>query len=86
MITRTASNVIKFFKNSGVTVNSTAVSTGIPNVNMIISAWRQNPSNVVRYSNRECAFATLGTGLNDTESANLYTAIQAFQTTLGRQV
>jgi hypothetical protein len=86
LITRTASNVIKFFKNSGVTVNSTAVSTGIPNVNMIISAWRQDPSTVVRYSNRQCSFATLGTGLNDTESANLYTAIQAFQTTLGRQV
>lgn len=39
-----------------------------------------------QYSNRECAFASIGDGLTDTEAANLYTAVQAFQTTLGRQV
>jgi hypothetical protein len=38
------------------------------------------------YSNREYAFATIGTAFNTTESGDLYTAIQAFQTTLGRQV
>lgn len=38
------------------------------------------------FSNRECAFASIGSGLTDTESTNLYTAVQAFQTTLGRQV
>ena len=38
------------------------------------------------YSSKECAFATIGDGLTDTEVANLYTAVQAFQTTLGRQV
>ena len=86
LVTRTASNVIKFFKNGGLTLNATTASTGNPTVNMVISAWRQAPGTLVRYSNRECAFATLGTGLNDTESANLYTAIQAFNTTLGRQV
>jgi hypothetical protein len=38
------------------------------------------------FTNKECAFASIGDGLTDTESANLYTAVQAFQTTLGRQV
>ena len=38
------------------------------------------------YSSKECAFATIGDGLTDTEVANLYTAVHAFQTTLGRQV
>lgn len=38
------------------------------------------------YSNRECAYASLGAGLSDANCANLYTAVQAFQTTLGRQV
>ena len=38
------------------------------------------------FANRECAFACLGTGLTGTEAANFYTAIQAFQTTLGRNV
>jgi hypothetical protein len=35
---------------------------------------------------RECAFATIGMGLSGTDAANLYTVVQAFQTTLGRQV
>jgi hypothetical protein len=38
------------------------------------------------YSNRECAFASIGDGLTDTEAANLYTAVQAYQTTLSRNV
>ena len=85
-VSRTASNVIKLYKNGSLSLNSSAVSVGIPTNNMIIGAWRENSTTISRYSNRECAFATLGTGLNDTESANLYTAIQAFNTTLGRQV
>ena len=86
LVTRTASNVVKLFKNGSVSLSGTTASTGIPTVNMVISAWRSDPSTISRYSNRQCAFATLGTGLNDTESANLYTAIQAFNTTLGRNV
>jgi hypothetical protein len=38
------------------------------------------------YSNRELAFASIGDGLTDTEALNFYTAVQAFQTTLSRQV
>ena len=38
------------------------------------------------YSSKECAFASIGDSLTDAEVANLYTAVQAFQTTLGRQV
>jgi len=37
-------------------------------------------------STREFAFASIGLGLSDADVANLYTAVQAFQTTLGRQV
>lgn len=36
--------------------------------------------------NRQLAFAFVSQGLSNTEASNLYTAIQAFQTTLGRQV
>jgi len=36
-------------------------------------------------SGSNCAFATLGKGLNDTENTDLYTAIQAYQTSLSRQ-
>ena len=38
------------------------------------------------YSPRNLAFASIGDGLTDTEAANFYTAVQTFQTTLGRQV
>jgi hypothetical protein len=38
------------------------------------------------WSNRQYSFASIGDGLTDTEAANFYTAVQAFQTTLGRQV
>jgi hypothetical protein len=38
------------------------------------------------YSARQAAFASIGDGLSDTEAANFYTAVQTFQTTLGRNV
>ena len=37
-------------------------------------------------SARNLAFASIGTGLSDTDAANLYTAVQAYQTALGRNV
>ena len=37
-------------------------------------------------SSRQCAFASISEGLDATENADLYTAVQTFQTTLGRQV
>lgn len=38
------------------------------------------------YSPRQTAFSSIGDGLTDTEAANLYTRVQAFQTSLSRQV
>lgn len=38
------------------------------------------------YGSKQCAFSSIGDGLTDTEASNYYTAVQAFQTTLGRQV
>jgi len=35
---------------------------------------------------RQLAFATIGVGLSNTDNTNLYTLVQAFQTTLSRQV
>ena len=37
-------------------------------------------------SNREWAFSSIGEGLTDTQASNFYTAVQAFQTTLSRNV
>ena len=38
------------------------------------------------YSSKTYSFATIGDGLTDTDAANLYSAVQKYQTTLGRQV
>ena len=38
------------------------------------------------FSNKECAFATLGDGLTPTDQINLNTLVQDYQTTLGRNV
>lgn len=38
------------------------------------------------FTNAECAFASIGDGLTDTEASNFYTAVQAYQTTLSRNV
>lgn len=39
-----------------------------------------------RYSDRNLAFAHIGTSMTSTDAGNLYTIIQTYQTTLGRQV
>ena len=38
------------------------------------------------YGSNQLRFSYLSDGLTDTEAANFYTAVQAFQTTLGRNV
>jgi len=47
---------------------------------------RNNGGAADLFSDRELAFGVLGSRLNVTQNLNLYTAIQAYQTTLGRAV
>ncbi len=70
---------------STITTNDTTV---LFNGNVYISARNQASSSppTALYSTKQCAFASIGDGLTDTEAANFYTAVQAFQTALGRQV
>jgi hypothetical protein len=81
---RTAQTSAKMFMN-GVQKGSTLTLSNpneLPNNTFFLGA--NGIAN--EYSSKECAFASIGDGLTDTEAANLYTAVQAFQTTLGRQV
>jgi len=85
---RTSSTVHKLFKN-GSQIGSTdtfANSQNLPNGNLFLGAANLTTSGIGAYSNKQYAFASIGDGLTDTEAANYYTAVQAFQTTLGRQV
>ena len=63
---------------------NTATITTASNANIYLGARNIGGGN--QYAARECAFASIGDGLTDTDVSNLYTAVQAFQTTLSRNV
>lgn len=62
-------------------------TVGLPNYNIFIAAqYRFNGNIAFRYTDRQVAFASIGDGLTDTDATNLYSRVQTYQTTLGRQV
>ena len=83
---RTANNSAKmYFNNSLINTLTTTRTSNLPAISLFLGATNVNSSPSF-YSNKEFSFASIGDGLTDTEAANLYTAVQAFQTTLSRQV
>jgi hypothetical protein len=76
-----------YFNNSLLATNTTSPAIGFtqPNKTIILAAM-QRPSTIQEFTPHENAFTTFGDGLNGTEASNLYTAVQAFQTSLSRQV
>ena len=68
------------------TTNGTNITTNLPSV--FISALNNfiTVNNPQFYSTKECAFASIGDGLTDVEAANLYTAVNAYQVALSRNV
>lgn len=87
LITALSSTSQTTYKNGVSVATNTASSSGsLASTGNIFIGSQGDASGAAQFSNKECAFATIGTGLTDTEAANLYTAVQAFQTTLGRQV
>lgn len=82
----TASNSQKIYQNNLLKNTNTVTNiTGKSTYALYIGAL--NSTNVAAaYSNRECAFASIGNGLTDAEALALYNAVQLFNTTLGRQV
>ena len=72
---RGSSNLLTYSKNSVSLVNRT----------IKFGAFDNNGS-FNNYQINETRFASIGDGLTDTEASDLYTAVQAFQTTLSRNV
>jgi len=74
----------KLYKNNSINTGSSNANSLSSKVGGIfICAWNHATP---YYSPRQYAFASIGDGLTDAEAANFYTAVQAFQTTLGRNV
>ena len=82
---RTGSSAANLWRNGSKLTQSTQASSAIPNINNYIGALN-NGGNAQAYSAKNYAFSSIGDGLDDTEAANFYTAVQAFQTTLSRNV
>jgi len=77
------SSSINIYKNGSLRSTTTWGATGNSDISFYIG---NTHGNTQYYSNRECAFASIGDGLTDAEVLAYYNAVQAFQTTLNRQV
>jgi hypothetical protein len=84
LASRTASTTTKTFRNSSLIRTDTRASSAITASTIRIGYYFGGAS--PDYSNRQYAFASIGDGLTDTDAANFYTAVQAYQTTLSRNV
>jgi len=86
-LSRTAiSTWVSFERNSSVSKTTTTTQSSLPNNNVYIGATNYHTSGATGFSEREINFAHLGDGLTSTEFDDFYTAVQAFQTTLSRNV
>jgi hypothetical protein len=70
------------YRNGSKVINNALLVSLLPSENLFLSS--QNGSNY--FSSKNLAFASIGDGLDDTQAANFYTSVQAFQTTLSRNV
>lgn len=85
--TRESSTSLKLFRNNVQLGSTFTGANGLRfDLTMPIGAYKLNSVNASNFSNRQYAFASVGDGLTDTETANFYTAVQAFNTALNRQV
>ena len=84
---QTGTNV-KVYRNNSIVVSNTEARftlSALCTRALIIGAW-DSIGTIGNYTNKQCAFSSIGDGLTDTEASNLYTAVQNYNTTLGRQV
>lgn len=81
---RTASNVVNGWKAGVKKVSSTTSSTSISSYSMYLGALNIGYSQY--YTTKECAFASIGSGLTDGEATIFSNLVQAMQVTLSRNV
>ena len=85
LISRVNSTEFKGYRNNSSVFTLSASSIAPVNINISIGAITTTLGQS-DYSTHQCAFSSIGDGLTDTEASNFYTAVQAFQTTLSRNV
>ena len=85
MSNRVNSTEIRAFQGNTLKLITNSSSNKV-NANIYIAAINRPSGSIGFYSPRETSFASIGDGLTDTEAGNFYNAVQAFQTTLARNV
>lgn len=83
---RTSSSARKGYFNGNTVLTGTTSPNAVSNFNYFFGALCNNTGEAGFFSSLKTAFASIGTGLTDTQASNFYTAVQAFQTTLSRNV
>ena len=84
---RTASNAAAIYRNGVSQATSATASTALANLKVFIGALNDSgPTNPNYYSNREIAFASLGTGLTSADNATMNNIVTNFETALSRNV
>jgi hypothetical protein len=73
------------YKSGSLVNTATVASVQKPNLNVFLLCINSNGAASL-ISTKQCAFASIGDGLTDTDAANFYTAVQAYQTTLSRNI
>jgi len=86
-VSSVTSSTNTFLRKNNSTLGTTVAASSPANTTIYIGAAHiASPNSAANYSNHEYAFVSFGDGLTVTDSANLYLAVQTYQTTLGRQV
>jgi hypothetical protein len=84
MVNRPSSTIQKLIRNNTIELSESKTSSSYASSQNIFLS---NYNTAATFAtNSRCAFASIGDGLTDTEASNFYTSVQAFQTTLSRQV
>jgi hypothetical protein len=82
---RNATNRTQSWKNGVKVVDLVNIPTTKTTDSIIIGA-RNTGGTASNFDDKRCQFAFMGNSLSDANQGNFYTAVQAFQTTLSRQV
>ena len=77
----------KYYRNGTLlTGTSSGLGTNSDSIRTIRIGAADSNGVIAYYDNKECAFASVGDGLTDTDALNYYNIVQAFQQALGRDV
>ena len=84
MNNRNDATYTQLWKN-GTKLQQVSAAVTLPNTSLYLAAMKIG-GGVNYWSDRQCAYASIGGGFSDAEALTYYNIIQAYQTTLSRQV